>query len=227
VVDEEHDWSDFPWASAIRREMETWQPSPRRPLTVRQREARPARDWRLGAVILGAIALISNTAVITRSMDPRQWWTAAEQAVRQVVHPGPGGGAGDLNGRSRGVVVSDGSDHGPGLVAGAPASGRGGEGPAGNPATVGISIASGPGGGGGQGVAVTSDPRGRGGMTGSIGEGPAHASGTIDGAGMRGCIGAYNSTGGKNICGSLNLPVTVPVPPLPAPVVPNAAPSPN
>jgi hypothetical protein len=63
-------------------------------------------------------------------------------------------------------------------------------------------------------------------MTGSIGEGPAHASGTIDGAGMRGCMGAYGPTGrGSNICGSVNSPVTAPVPPLPAPVVPDAAPT--
>jgi hypothetical protein len=62
-------------------------------------------------------------------------------------------------------------------------------------------------------------------MTGTIGEGPAHASGTIDGGGMRGCVGAYSGSDGQNVCGSVNLPVTAPVPPLPAPVVPNAAPS--
>ena len=39
-------------------------------------------------------------------------------------------------------------------------------------------------------------------------------------------IGVYDpASPGSNVCGALNLPVTAPVPPLPAPVVPNAVPS--
>jgi hypothetical protein len=231
VVDDERDRFDFPWTDVIRNEIEAWQPSRRLELNLGARPAPARPDWRLAALVVGTLALVLNFAVATRSVDPRQWWEAAQTVVRELVQTTP---PGHLSGPSRAAVIGADPYH---HVSGAATGGGSGstastvrsaaDSQSGSSATVGISVATGPGAGtsSGQGVEVTSNPRGRGGMTGAIGEGPLHASGTIDGAGMRGCMGAYGSSGqGSNICGAANSPVTAPVPPLPAPVVPDAAP---
>jgi hypothetical protein len=232
VLDDERDRFDFPWTEVIRREIETWQPSRRLELDLEGRRAPVHPNWQLAALVVGTLALLLNFAVATRSVDPRQWWEAAQTVVRDLVQATP---PGHLSGPSRVAVMgADPYQH----VAGAASAGGSGskastvrsaaDGQSGGSPTVGISVATGRGAGtnSSQGVEVTSNPRGRGGMTGAIGEGPLHASGTVDGAGMRGCMGAYSPSGqGSNICGAANSPATAPVPALPAPVLPDAAPA--
>ncbi len=220
---------DLPIGAMIRFEVGSWRPSPRLAETWPELHvARPvSRQWRPPrlalAVTMTLVGALTLNAVVSRSMDPRDWLRSAQSVVHQLAPqvPEPATPAASHPHRTGNVILA-----GDGAVPAAGVPAHFGTAPprvaADADPTVGVSVKTGPGAGDtSQGVSVASDPRGHGGMTGAIGEGPLHANGTVDGAGMRGCLGSYSDQAGMNVCGSANLPVTAPVPPLPAPVVPN------
>src|SRR5438309_3273325 len=151
VADDERDRFDFPWARLIRSEIETWQPSRQLELDLECRPAAAHPDWRLAALVVGTLALVLNFAVATRSVDPRQWWEAAQTVVRELVQPTP---PGHLSGPWRAAVIgADPYQHlsgaagagGPGSTASTVRSAA--EGQSGSSPTVGLSVATGPGAG--------------------------------------------------------------------------------
>lgn len=184
------------------------------------------------AAVIAVAVVVAWTVSSTGSVDPRRWWRAASDAVHQVVRPvtqpspdgrPPGTGLspmGSKGGEGQSEAVSTRPSSPPTPVT--PGGSRDSK-----PA-VEVTVRDGPGAGDTRpGIHVSNDPRGAGGMSGQVGEGPVHAGGTIDGQGVRGCAGVYDATSGQNTCGAVNLPVELPVPPLPAPVVPDVAPSPS
>lgn len=235
---------EFPWADEIRTGIERWQPTdeglPRHWLRVVARQPiRPGRR-RLRYVVAVA-AFVATGLLVTASTTGAgpHWWvgfqSAVQNAMRQIGGSSSGSGTLPKGGVPLGNVntAAPASSPPPAVPSPAPTSAPNptadSHGPKGGSSVVGVTVSSGPNAGPpNQGVAVGDAPQG--GMTGSAGLGPIHTGGTIDDGGIRGCFGVYDQQAGQWICGSANLPVSLPLPNLPAPVIPDVtqpeAPSP-
>jgi hypothetical protein len=185
------------------------------------------------AVVAGALVLTLSTVGSSNRMN---LWSsmqnAANEAMKQLVPPSPVSSPLPSD-RPVGSVQSPPSQAAapaptaeavaanppaPAASASAPSS-HGGGGTA-APGPVNVTVTSVPAGTKDQGVSVGAPPQGV--MTGSVSEGPIYAGGTIYQNGVTGCLGVIDQTTETIVCGTVALPVDVPLPTLPAPKVPDA-----
>jgi len=229
---------EFPEAEIIRRRIASWQPTDRLPLywlrvlpdPPLQRNRR-LRTVLVVAVVAGALVLTLSTVASSNRMN---LWSsmqnAANEAMKQLVPPSPvasplpsdrpvGNVATPTQAAPDPVRAAVAANQ-PAPTPSASVSGGHGSGGAAVSGPVNVTVTSAPAASKDQGVSVGAPPQGV--MTGSVSEGPIYAGGTIYQDGVAGCVGVYDQTTGTIICGTVTLPIGIPLPSLPAPTVPDA-----